>query len=82
MDMEKVNDNVCMIPADGEGNKLYIKNFRVEDGKPLVSFRSTYNDMPFMDTIVYSVDADTLAICGDDGTVLFRFNKEWISNIV
>lgn len=67
--------NIAMIPADKEGNMLFIKDFRVDDkGRAFVKYRSTYNSIPFTETMIQSVDGGkSCVICGDDGTILFRF---------
>lgn len=57
---------VCCIPADNKGNKLFIKDFKVENNRTFVKYRSTYNDIPFMDVEIFPVE-DKFAICGNDG---------------
>ena len=37
-----------MIPADSNGNKLFLKNVRIDEkGRLFVKYKSTFNDMPF-----------------------------------
>ena len=74
---------IAMIPADNIGNKIYIKDLRIaEDKKVFVMFRSTYNDMPFIEVELGSVDSGkNCAIFGDDGTVLYRFSTQWLGAI-
>lgn len=63
--------NILMIPADNNGNKLFIKNFHTMNNKMFCSYRSTYNDMPFQETELYFADNNkNVIICGEDGTVL------------
>ena len=77
-----MNNVVCCIPADNNGNKLWIRDFREEGGKSFVKYKSTYNDMPFMEVEILSVDnGKTIIITGDDGTVLYRFPINWINPI-
>lgn len=74
---------VAMIPADNQGNFLYIKDVRIDE-KGIVwgKYKSTYNDIPFRETILTPTDmGQTFSICGDDGTVIFRFSAQWIEKI-
>lgn len=65
---------ILAIPADKDGNKLFIKNFSIMNGRIFCSYKSTYNDMPFQQTELFFVDDNkNVAICGTDGTVLWRF---------
>lgn len=71
--------NICAIPADNNGNKLFIKDLREGNGRTFVKYRSTYNDIPFKETEIYLTDGGTnFVITTDDGTVLFRFAKGWV----
>lgn len=73
---------ICCIPADNNGNKLWIKDFVTREGKDYLKYKSTYNDMPFTETEIFSVDGgQNVAICGTDGTILFRFNINWLSKL-
>ena len=73
---------ICAIPADKTGGKLWILDLREEGLKTFVKYKSTYNDMPFMETELASVDdGNNLAIFGGDGTVLFRFDAHWIDKL-
>ena len=73
-----------MIPADKQGGFIYIKDFRIDEEKRMfVQYRSTYNDIPFMETQIHIVDeGQNAVICGDDGTVIWRFSVGWIQNIM
>ena len=75
--------NIAMIPADSNGNKLFLKNVRIDEkGRLFVKYKSTFNDMPFFEVELFSVDSGkNFAICGDDGTVLYRFSVLWIQKI-
>ena len=72
-----------MIPADEQGNKLFIKDVRIDEKKRMfVKYKSTYNDIPFMETELYGVDnGRNCAICGDDGTILYRFSIDWLNSL-
>ena len=72
-----------MIPADSNGNKLFIKDLRIDDKQRMfVKYKSTYNDIPFVETQIFGVDnGQNCAICGDDGTVLYRFSTAWLSSL-
>lgn len=76
--------NVVMIPADSNGNKLFLKELRIDEKYRLfVKYKSTFNDMPFFEVELYSVDSgQNFAICGDDGTVLYRFSELWIQKLI
>lgn len=40
----------------------------------MIKYRSSYNDIPFIETPLYSSDGGkNVVITGEDGTVLFRF---------
>lgn len=74
---------VICIPADTNGNLLWVKNLRQKGDRMFVDYRSTYNDIPFRETEIYLVDGgENVAITGDDGTVLYRFSVDWISLLV
>ena len=72
-----------MIPCDNVGNKLFIKDLRIDEKqRTFVKYKSTYNDIPFMEVELYGVDnGQNCAICGDDGTILYRFSVEYLSTI-
>ena len=73
---------ILCIPADGFGNKLFIKGMKVENNRIFVQYRSTYNDIPFAETELFSVDEGrNCAILSDNGTVLYRFNVEWLDKL-
>lgn len=39
---------IAMISADSNGNKLFIKDFRVDEkGRTFIKYKSTFNDIPF-----------------------------------
>ena len=74
---------IAMIPVDKVGNKLFIKDLRIDEKQRIfVKYKSTYNDMPFMEVELYEVDnGQNCAICGDDGTILYRFSTECLSSL-
>ena len=72
---------IAAIPTDKTGGKLFIKDFRQEADKAFVMMKTTYNDMPFMEVQIFQQD-DNCVICGDDGTVLYRFSINWIEKIM
>ncbi len=71
---------IAAIPTDKTGGKLFIKDFRQDKDKAFVKMRSTYNDIPFFEVQLFQQD-DNCVICGDDGTVLYRFSIDWIKKI-
>ena len=74
------SNTICCIPADNNGNKLWIKDFMENEGRFFIKYKSTYNDIPFIKTEIYLVDeGKNFAITGNDGTVLWRFSINWIS---
>lgn len=78
-----MNTTILCIPADNEGNKLWVKNFKEDRGRFFAEYKSTYNDMPFRKTELFLVEGKTkLAITGTDGTTLFRFSPQWVTNFL
>lgn len=77
-------NSIVMIPADNDGNKLFLKDFRINEKKKMfVCYRSTYNDIPFQETEIFAVDGGkNIAICADDGTVLFRVLFVFIEKLI
>ena len=75
-----MNTTILYIPADNEGNKLFLKDLRKDNEKLFIKYKSTFNDVPFQETELFSVD-DNYVITGDDGTVLWRFLKQWIEKL-
>lgn len=74
---------ICCIPADHNGNKLWLKDFRTKGRRSFVKYKSTYNDIPFMEVEISLVDGgNNYVITGDDGTVLYRFQAGWIDKLM
>ena len=74
---------ICCIPTDNEGNKLWLKDFREDGKRAFVKYKSTYNDMPFMEVEIFATDGGkNSVITGDDGTVLYRFQSAWIIKLM
>ena len=74
---------IICIPADNEGNKLWVKDFTEDKGKFFIKYKSTYNNIPFMETEIYLVDGDkNFVITADDGTVLYRFSVNWMKDYI
>jgi len=75
--------NIACVPIDKFGNLLWIKNCK-QNGKILtIEYKSSYNDMPFMETNIYTVDGgQNIAIMGSDGTILYRFSINWLDKIL
>lgn len=73
---------ICCIPSDNENN-LFIKDARIDGQSIFVKYRSTYNDIPFIETELIFVDSGkNLAITGSNGTVLFRFSAAWVNKLI
>lgn len=72
---------ILCIPADSNGNKLWIKNFEKLDNKLYLEYKSTYNDIPFRRTEIF-ISNDNLIITGDDGTILYRFPSMLINSLI
>ena len=74
---------IAMIPADSAGNKLFIKDLRVDKKqRTFVKYKSTYNDIPFTEVELYGVDnGQRCAILGEDGTVLYRFSTAYLAHL-
>ena len=46
-----------MIPSDSDGNKIFIKDLRIDEKQRMfVQYKSTYNDIPFVETQIFEVD--------------------------
>jgi len=75
-----MNTTIICIPADNEGNKLFLKDLRKDNERMFVKYKSTFNDIPFSETEIFNVD-DNYVITGDDGTVLWRFSKQWLGKL-
>jgi hypothetical protein len=74
--------SIAMIPADNNGNFLFIKDFRREEQRMFLYYRSTFNTIPFRETEVFASDGGkNIIITGEDGTVLYRFSTAWLSKI-
>lgn len=74
---------IACIPADTLGNKLWLTDFREEGEKLMVKYKSTYSDLPFMDTELTLVDGGkNAAITGHDGTILYRFGLWWLNMFI
>lgn len=70
---------IATIPADNNGNKLFLKELRTENNRVFIKYKSTYNDMPFSETEIFAVDGGkNFVITGDDGTILYRFSANWL----
>jgi hypothetical protein len=69
------------IPADNDGNKLFIKELRKDGERLFLKYRSTFNDYPFVETEIFNDENKNVVIAGDDGTVLWRFSIEWLTKI-
>jgi len=75
-----MGQKITLIPADTEGNKLFLKGFRQNKGKLFVEYKSTFNNMPFFETELFLVDdKKNYAITGENGAVLFRFAVGWLN---
>jgi len=71
---------ILTIQADHDGNKLFLMNYHKMNDRMFCSYKSTYNDMPFQDTELFHADNNkNVVICGDDGTVLWRFNGDLLN---
>ncbi len=71
---------IICIPADNVGNKLWLKELRKKNNRMYIKYRSTYNDMPFIETEIYQVDdGNNFAITSDNGTILYRFSVNWLA---
>jgi hypothetical protein len=77
-----VSENIACIVADSFGNKLFLKDLKVDNNRIYVQYRSTYNDIPFTETELFSVDeGKNCAILSDNGTVLYRFSVKWLDKL-
>lgn len=72
---------ILCIPASKSGDKLFLKDLRVENDKTFIKYRSTYNDIPFMEIELFGDGNGNCVICGDDGTVLWRFPEAILSKL-
>ena len=75
-------NKIAMIPADNQGTKLFIKDFRIDEkNRMFLKYKSTFNDIPFRETQIFAVDENNVVICDDDGTVIFRFPIQCVLDI-
>ena len=73
---------ILCIPADNQGNKLFVKDLRVSNNRMFVKYKSTFNDIPFQETELFSADNGIdCVITGDDGTVLWRFSVKLLEKL-
>jgi hypothetical protein len=72
---------IAAIPADNQGNKLYIKELRTEGDRLFLKYRSTLNNIPFVETEIFGDGKKNVVIIGDDGTIIWRFSENWLSKI-
>lgn len=73
---------IAAIPADSIGNKLFVKDLRIDKYKVFVKYKSTYNQVPFFEVELNIIDEGKVAtINGDDGTVLYRFSTGFLNAI-
>ena len=73
---------IACIPADNSGNKLWLKELRINEKRLYLKYRTTYNDIPFTETEIFPVDGgNNFAITGTDGTVLYRFSINWLKGL-
>ena len=78
-----MSNTIAMIPIDASGNMLFISDVRIENNRIFANYKSTYNDMPLTEVELYPVDSGkNCAICGDDGTILYRFLALWIQKLM
>lgn len=80
-----MTERIVMIPVDSKGNKIFIKDFREDvNGKNVfVKYKSSLNDIPFVETqLMILENGQTLAITGDDGTIIYRFATSWIESLI
>ncbi len=76
-----MSDITCIV-ADNIGNKLFLKELREDKNRLFLKYKSTYNDIPFQETEVFIVDEGcNCVITGEDGTILYRFNVNWLNKI-
>jgi len=73
---------ILFIPADNIGGKLLLKDYREEGTQEFVKYRSTYNNIPFIETEIFITDdKKDYVITSDNGTVMWRFSVEWIEKL-
>lgn len=72
---------IVAIPADNKGNKLYIKELRTERDRLFLKYRSTFNDIPFVETEIFGDGKKNIVIVGDNGAVIWRFAESWLSKL-
>ena len=75
-------NEIIMIPADNFGNKLYLKDLREGNNRKWLKYKSTYNNIPFIETEIYPADGGkNCVITGEDGTVLWRFSVQLLNKL-
>lgn len=77
-----MSNTVLSIRASDKGDVLYLKDIRQDKGITYIKYKSTFNDMPFVESEIVSVDGGVnAAILGSDGTILFRFDINWLNKL-
>jgi hypothetical protein len=73
---------IASIPVDNLGNKLFIKDLREDGERIYVKYRSTLNDIPFIEVEIFVIEGGkSCVITGEDGTILWRFSTGWLHKI-
>lgn len=73
---------IACIPADNKGNKLWLKELKIENNRIFIKYKSTYNDIPFTETEIFAVDNGlNFAITGNNGVILYRFSAKWLNGL-
>lgn len=69
------------IRINQEGDLLFIREFREENGRYFIKYRSMVNDIPFQEIELFVEDIE-FVIVGGNGKVLYRFMIEALEGLI
>lgn len=74
-------NKIQAVPLNKEGDLLFLKEFREENGRYFIKYRAMINQIPFQETELYLVDnGQNFAITGDNAKILYRFHVSFALN--
>ena len=71
------------IPINREGDLLFLKEFREDNGRFFIKFKSMMNEIPFKEEELFLVDENqNFVILGGNGKPVFRFPVQFALNTI
>lgn len=75
-------NKIQALPLNKQGDLLFLKDFREENGRYFIKYRAMINQIPFKEEELYLVDnGQNFAITGDNAKVIYRFNVSFALNM-